>query len=284
MMAAEAAQVIGTDAARNGLILAGVLAVVLCAAVIREGAVRSLRLARGLRRDPTLLLEPLPETPLLHTAGSVIGAVLVLLAVLGLAVPLELRPGGYRLAALAHAFFALAGGIALFVLVWRRWSLARAELAMGLITLSVCLLAAACVPGAPQELQKRYPMIFNAMLIALAIMAWLWGWLSGVWRQQLDGPVAWTTTGHMVEPAAHFAFQAAGVGLIVALLMAAWPRLGAIGAGDDSLGRILFGIGGHLLLVLALLAGGRRTGRTRFGRTAVVAVLSLLIFIGVRAI
>jgi len=127
-------------------------------------------------------------------------------------------------------------------------------------------------------------MLFNAMLVALAVMAWLWGWLSGVWRQQLDDGKAWTTTGHMVGPAADFAFQAAGVGLIVALLMAAWPRMDAIGTGDDSMGRMLFGIGGHLLLILALLAGGRRTGRTRYGRAVVVTVLSLLLFIGVRAI
>jgi len=284
MMAAEVAQVIGTDAARTGLTVAGALAAVLCVAVVVEGTARSVRLARGLRKDPSLLLEPPPETPLLQSAGGVIGAALVLLAVLGLAVPVELRPGGYRGAALGHASFALAGGASLLVLVWRRWSRVRAELAMGLITLAACLLAVAFVPGAPQELQKRYPMIFNAMLIALAVMAWLWGWLSGVWRQQLDEERAWTTTGHMVGPAADFAFQAAGLGLIVALLMAAWPRMGAIGAGDDSLGRMLFGIGGHLLLILALLAGGRRTGRTRFGRTAAVAVLSLLIFICIRAI
>ncbi|MBN1512946.1 MAG: hypothetical protein JXB13_13105 [Phycisphaerae bacterium] len=284
MMAAEVAQVIGTDAARTGLVLAGVLAAVLCGAVVAEGTVRSFRLARGLREDPNLLLEPLPESRLLQAGCSVIGAILVLLAVLGLAVPLELRPGGYRLAALGHASFAFAGGVALFALVWRRWNSVRAELAMGLVTLAVCLVASAFVPNAPQELQRRYPMVFNAMLIALAMMAWLWGWLSGVWRQQLDGEVAWTTTGHMVGPAADFAFQAAGIGLIVALLMAAWPRMGAIGAGDDSLGRMLFGIGGHLLLIFALLAGGRRTGRTRFGRTAAVAVLSLLIFICIRAI
>ncbi len=284
IMAAEVTRTIGTDAARTGLLLAGVLAVVLCAAVVAEGTARSFRIARGLRKDPNLLLRPLPEPPPLHTAGSLIGAVLVLLAVLGLAVPVELRPGGYRLAALAHASFTCAGGAALFVLVWRRWHRVRAELAMGLITLGACLLATAFVPNDTQDLQERYPMLFNAMLVALAVMAWLWGWLSGVWRQQLDDGKAWTTTGHMVGPAADFAFQAAGVGLIVALLMAAWPRMDAIGTGDDSMGRMLFGIGGHLLLILALLAGGRRTGRTRYGRAVVVTVLSLLLFIGVRAI
>jgi hypothetical protein len=47
---------------------------------------------------------------------------------------------------------------------------------------------------------------------------------------------------------------------------------------------MLFGIGGHLALLLALLANRRRTGRTRFSRAAILPAASLLLFIGVRAI
>jgi hypothetical protein len=284
VLAAAVAHATAMDWARTGLLAAGALTVLLCAAVIAEGAARSLHVARGLRHDPDILLKPRPESSVLQSAGSVIGAILVLLAVFGLAVPVEWQPGGYRPAALGHGLLALAGGAALFTLVWRRWSLVRGELAMGLITLGVCLLATVFVPSDPRELQARYPMMFNAILIALAGMSWLWGWLSGIWRQQVDDGTAWTTAGRLVDPAKDFEFQVAVVGVIVALLMAVWPRLGTVGVGDDSLGRMLFGVGGHLLLILALLAGGRRTGRTRYGRTAAVTVLSLLLFIGVRAI
>ena len=56
------------------------------------------------------------------------------------------------------------------------------------------------VPGGhPQaaSLEARFPARFNTIIIGLTVMMWVWIWLYGVWHQQLDDGVAWTTAGHM---------------------------------------------------------------------------------------
>jgi len=267
-----------------GLILGAGFTAGICILAIAEGVSIGRRRARALRTDPLRLLEPSPIRPAMRAACGAGALAVAALALAGLAVPVQLGSWGYRLSGLLVAVTTAAAGTAVFALLWRHWNRYLADVAMGLMTLSVCGFAAMLVPSEPEELNERYPLMFNAIVFALACMAWTWNWLGGVWEQQLDNGQAWTTAGRLVAPANDFSFQIAAVGLIIAFLMAGWPRLPSIGCADDSHGRVLFGVAGHLLLVLVCLDCTRRTRRTRFTRAAVLAVASLMIFIGVRAI
>jgi hypothetical protein len=266
------------------LVLLCAMSGVLCVALTVEGALVRHRRALALRTEPARLLDPPPASPGFRAGCGAIALFIAVLSLVGLAVPVELHPGGYRLSALVLSVAAFATGAGAFVMLGRQWNLVLADLAMALVTLAVCALLNTLVPSQPRTLDERYPMIFNAILFALAIMTWLWSWLAGVWRQQLDEGRAWTTTGLLVEPAAEFSFQTTAAGLVIAILMAGWPRLPGIIAADDSPGRLLMGIGAHFLLLLAVLACRRRTGRTRFTRAAVAVAVSLLLFLGARAL
>jgi hypothetical protein len=260
------------------------VAAVLCATVgLGEGATRRRR-RRGMPTNATELPEPVLPAPGLRGSRGAAALLLVLLTCYGLASPVELHPGGYALGALILGAAAAAGGAAMFVSVTRQWSINLADLAMGLVTLAVCAWMTAGVPSEPRELAVRSPMTLNAIVFGLAGMTWVWSWLSRVWEQQLDEGQPWTTAGRLVWPSGDFSFLVAAVALTLALLMAGWPMIPGIAASDSSRGRILFGVAGHLLLLLSVLACARRFRRASFTRLAVLVVVSLLIFLGVRAI
>jgi hypothetical protein len=268
----------------RALILTVGVAAVLCATVgLTEGPAQRRR-RRVMPIDAAGLPEPALLAPGLRISAGVAGVLLLLLTCYGLASPVELHPGGYALSALILGAAAAAGGAVMFGLVARQWSVDLADLAMGLVTLAVCAWVTACIPSEPRELAVRSPITLNAIVIGLAGMAWVWSWLSRVWEQQLDEGQPWTTAGRLVSPSGDFSFLVAAVALTLALLMAGWPMIPGIAASDSSRGRILFGVAGHLLLLLSVLACARRSGRASFIRLAVLVVLSLLIFLGVRAI
>ena len=267
-----------------GLVLLSASSAVLCVALTAEGLLARRRGALALRTDSARLLDPPPAAPGFRAGCTGIALFIAVLSLVGLAVPVELQPGGYRLSALVLTVSTFAAGVGALVMLGRQWNGALADLAMALVTLAACALLTTLVPSQPRTLDERYPMVFNAIVFALAIMTWLWSWLAGVWTQQLDHGTAWTTTGRLVEPAVEFSFQASAAGLVIAVLMAGWPRLPGIIATDDSPGRLLMGIGAHFLLLLAVLACRRRTGRTRFTRAAVAVAVSLLLFLGARAL
>lgn len=265
------------------LLTAGVVTV-LCATIgLGEVAARRRR-RRATYTDAAGLIEPEVSGPGIRVSCGAAALWLVLLTCYGLAGPVELHPGGYALGAIVLSAAAAAGGVAVFVLVTRHWSVLLADGAMGLITLAVCCGLTAFVPSEPRELAARSPMTLNAITFGLAAMAWTWSWLSRVWEQQLDDGRAWTTAGRLVSPARDFSFLVAAVALTLALLMAGWPLIPGIAALDSSRGRILFGVAGHLLLLLSILSCARRSKRAPFTGLAALVVVSLLLFLGVRAI
>jgi hypothetical protein len=154
---------------------------------------------------------------------------------------------------------------------------------LGLTTVAAAALAVALAPGVQDSLGRGFPVVFNAFMIAMAVMSWLWSWLAGVWRQQLDGGRAWTSAGRLIVHCERFAFLAGCLAVLVGSLMALWPRMDVIAAPDSSLGRVAGGVAGHLLLILVLIRNGRVLGRSAFGILTVMSVLSLVLFITVRA-
>lgn len=266
------------------LVLSGGLAGVLCGFVIVQGVLRRWQRARWLRTDPGRLLEAAPHWPGFRASCAAIGLVLVLLVCYHLVLGSDAEPVGHRLAALAMTCITAGSAAALLVLLGRGWSVNLADIGMGLVCVAACCAALTVLPGKPTALPQRFPLILNALLFGLALMTWLWNWLSCVWRQQLDAGVAWTTAGEMITPATRMAFLAGAVGLAVASMMIVWPRLPMVAAMDHSIGRLVGGVAGHLLLLWAALWGARRAGQARFIGLAVLAVISLVAFVYVRTV
>lgn len=266
------------------LLLAGGLAGLLCGFVIVQGVLGRRHRARWLQTDPRRLLQSAPNEPGFRGSAAAAGLVLILLTCYHCVVGFDAEPVGRRLAALAMTCIAAGGAAALLVLLGRGWSVNLADIGMGLVCLVVCCATVAALPGSPTALVQRHPLVLNALLIGLALTTWLWNWLSCVWRQQLDAGMAWTTAGRMIAPATGMAFVAGVAALVVASLMAVWPRLPMVSTMDHSIGRMVGGVAGHLALLWAVLWGARRVGQARFVGLAVLAMVSLLAFVYVRTI
>ena len=252
--------------------------------VLLEGIRRNRGRWRASRLEPEALPGASDHWPGVRQSGAVIGIILILLICLQITAPPSRWGIGIRASALIACVCGLAVGASCFALLGRRWSTNLADVALGLTTLAAAALAVSVAPAEHETLGRRFPAVFNAIMIAFSAMSWLWAWLVRVWRQQVDGGrAAWTSAGRLVPVCERFAFLVGCLAVLVGALMAIWPRLRSIDAADGSLGRVAAGVAGHLLLVLVLMWNGRVLGRSSFGVLAVLSVLSLILFITVRA-
>jgi len=138
------------------------------------------------------------------------------------------------------------------------------------------------VPDQNRPLVEQYPIVFNAMMIGLALAAALWTWLTDVWQQQLDHGMAWTTTGRLIPFAGRHAFLAAALAWVSGVVMMIWPRLSTVATADESFARVTAGVGGNLLLLLVTLWSSRRLNRPAFRILTTMVVLSTAGFLLVR--
>lgn len=263
-------------------LLAAELAVLLCGFVIVQRTMHRSSRERSLRTDPDRLLEPAPHWPGFRTSCAVVGLMLTILVGYHLILGADAEPLGRRLSALAMTGIAAGSAVALLFLLNGGWNVNLAHLGMGLIALAVCCASLIVLPDRPTALEQRYPLILNALVVSLALTCWLWNWLSCVWQQQLDGGTAWTTAGRMIGPATRMAFLVGTAAVVVASAMAVWPRRSMVGTMDHSIGRVVAGVAGHLLLIWAVLWGARRVGQIRFLGLAVLATASMVLFVYVR--
>ena len=260
------------------------------ALVIAEGLWRARR--RRVLDTSWDLLNPIPSWSGVRVVCGVAGLMLILLLCYQLAMPADAGPGtptGGRAGAVVRSVAAVACALAILAHVGRLWSVDLADVALGLLTLAACTLATVFVPDQPRELDRRYPLIFNAIVFALALMTLFWSWLAEVWQQQLDQtasegrPVAWTTAGRLVPVNRRFSQVTGAGGLMVAMMMAVWPALRTVSADDDSLERMSAGVAAHLLLLLASMRCARWTGRSAFNILSLFVLLSMIVFVAVRA-
>lgn len=212
--------------------------------------------------------------PGLTMVATVILVGVVLLAGYHLAVPIAVRPGGFLLTALvttASSALAAWGG---FLLVSRWWSAYLADAAMVLTTLALCGLATMAVPSQPDALAERYPLVFNAMIVGLAVATGLWTELASLWQRRRDKGGDWTTSSRLIPYARRFSFFSAALALVVGAMMALWPRWPTVSATDDSLGRVTAGVAANLFLLLVMLWCSRRLHKVTFQILTVLAVVS----------
>ena len=258
------------------------LALVLIAAVVLTRWLEWRRRWRLALTDPDALAAPERPWPGLPMAALVIGLAVLLLACYQLAVPVVVGRLGFRGNGLIIAGSTALAALACFLLTSVAWHRGLAEVALALSALAFCGVATVVVPEEPRALAERYPMIFNAVLVGLALSLAFWTWLGQVWRQQLDDGRPWTTAGRMISPITRFVFYNGAMALVVATTMALWPRWPGIAATDDSLGRVAAGLAGNLLLLLVMLWCSRYMRRSSFQILTVLTLLSAAGFLVAR--
>lgn len=218
----------------------------------------------------------------LRLSVGLLGAATVVLVSYHLAAPIPLESGGFRLAGVIAMVSAWSAGIGCLLIAHLGWSASIGEVGLGLATLGVCCISTLFLPERPSALTERYPVVFTGLVVGFSTSAALWTWLVGVWLQQLDDGAAWTTAGRMIPHAKRFAFVSAALALVVAAILAAWPRLPWVSTTDDSLGRLIAGVAANLLMLLVLLWSGRRLRRPTFGIMALLATFSIGSFVILR--
>jgi len=171
---------------------------------------------------------------------------------------------------------AFVSGSAILFLAWRRWDDALVEVGLALVTLGIVSLFMIGVPGPPFDTSSALAEVFNRALVGVAITTWFWHWLASVWKQQLDDGRAWTTSGRMVRPAERVGYMMGSGCVLLALHAAFWPKLPGITDLDNTPIRWVWGLGGHLLAMAALISAVARTRKT--------TLAWLVLFVGISAV
>jgi hypothetical protein len=222
--------------------------------------------------------------PGLGLSAAVIAAAVVLLVCYHLAVPVAVGWGGFRLAAFVATGSAALAALACFSLVGRMWSVSLADAAMALASVSLCSLATAAVPAEPANLAERYPLIFNAMIVGLAVATGGCTRLGSIWQQQREVGRARMTAGRLIPHARRFAFLNAALALVVSVAMALWPRQRSIATMDHIYIRVVAGFSANLFLLLVMLWCSRQLRRPTFHILTLLVLASTVAFLIVRIV
>ncbi|MHC5111160.1 MAG: hypothetical protein ACYTHJ_14925 [Planctomycetota bacterium] len=232
--------------------------------------------------EPDRLAEPLTTWPGMINSYTAVSIFLVAISGFHLAVPTSL-PGwssGQTMFLLAVALLVGAGGGYLRLAVEYCRGLAAAS--MGLTSLMFAALAVSTLPRSSEDLSIRYPGIFGALIVGLAAASLFWSWLYGVWQQQLNEGRSWTVAGRLIPQTVRFSYMSAALALVVATLLACWPRITGISATDDSMMSMVSGLATNLFLILVTLWIARRFGRLTFHILAILAVCTTMGFLVAR--
>ncbi len=215
-----------------------------------------------------------PHRPGFSQSVAVIAILVLILVCYHLLVPVPITPGGVRAGIAVVTVSAAAAAVACFVQLLRGWSGTLADAAMGLTSMFFCAAASLFVPRQPEALAERFPMIFNAVMMGLALATATCAWVVSTLRHRVDRGLEWPTAARLIPSAERFTFFNASLALVVGAVMAVWPRWPGIATTDDTLGRVAAGLSANLLLLLVLLWCSRRLRRFVFQVLAVLSVVS----------
>jgi hypothetical protein len=228
------------------------------------------------------LLEPYSRWPAYIQLESTIAAAVLILGVY------QLVRSGPPSAALGLAGLAACGvtGTTCLFMTYRRWSGNTAGLGIALLTLAVvmllCTLAQLIVGDSTAGYGERMPVVFVAILFALALMIAWWGWLARFWDQQLLDGVPWTTTGRMIGHAKQATFLLGALAVLVAFQLALWPSY--MSRDDEDFGAVPMSAGllaiGAAALVIAVRAC--REDKSTIAGLAVALMVGGVIFLFLR--
>ena len=234
-------------------------------------------------RSPTgVSEESMPVWPGLGLSVTTIATVELLLVCYHMAVPVALSPGGYRLAALIVAGSAGVTALACFILLRSAWSVALADSAMALGSLGLPAGVTVLVPAEPHALAARYPLLFNAMILGLAIAVGGCVWLGSRAVEQAGRWGVGSIVGRLGPHARRFAFLNAALALVISAAMAIWPQWPSIAIMDHSLSRVTAGLAADFALLLVTFWAYRRLHRPSFQVLSIMVLLSIVAFVTVR--
>jgi len=215
------------------------------------------------------LLTPGRAWPGFHYSAGILAVMILILGCMFIVSPLTPVAG-------------LLAGISVLALTARRWNENYADAGLGLITLAVLSLFMLGAPDIRGSKPEYFAAVFSRGLLGLAIMTGFWHWLSGVWHQQLDNGVAWTTAGRLIRPCRRLGFLLGAIGVLVSCQLAFWPELPNVHIKDNSVGRWIWGLLGNLMLMAALAGATRRTGKPTLAWLALCALTSTVAFVIIR--
>jgi len=224
----------------------------------------------------------MPGWPGLSSSVTTIATVELLLVSYHLAVPVALSPGGYRLAALIVAGSAGVTTLACLLLLRTTWSAPLADSAVALGSLGLAALVTALVPAEPHALAARYPLLFNAMILGLAIAVGGCVWLGARPDGQSSRWGAESIVGRLGPHARRFAFLNAALALVISAAMAMWPQWPSIAIMDHTLSRVTAGLAADFALLLVTFWAYRRLHRPSFQILSIMVLLSTVAFVTVR--
>ncbi len=250
--------------------------------IAAEGIIEHKRAWKKLRSTPHSIGEHSLSWPGLDDSCSALGLVMLLAVFTQLSMVMKCCWAGERITAILLGASSMTTGVALLRLVTRRWSIALADIGLALLSIGIATLFLIVLPTSDELLEVRMLPRYNTILIGLTVMIWVWEWLYGVWEQQLDGGVPWTTTGRMRSRLPRMNVALALVAMICAGMMSVWPRLRLIGGHDATFMRIAFGVIGHLFLTLTLIRLARRWKHPQLGVLAGLTAISLCAFLVIR--
>ena len=252
------------------------------AAVLQESHYR-MRRGRAWPDRLDELLKPYSQWPAYTQIESVIAAAILVLGVFHIVRP---GPPSWQLAIANGAVSSVASATCLFM-TYRRWSTNTAGLGIALSALAAVALACAVVPifttsDDSAEYATRLPVVYNAVLLAMAVMIALWSWLSRFWEQQLLGGAAWTTTGRMIPYAQRAAYLLTALAVLAAFQMALWPKRVLSSVEDNSPGRLVAGILVLLLLAVITARNARRTNSRAAATLGIAFLVAAVFFVFIR--
>jgi len=125
-------------------------------------------------------------------------------------------------------------------------------------------------------------MVFNVLIVGLTAACAICLWATNRFGQHLAPNSSAEGSPWFLPAVKRFAFLNAAMAIQIALIMAIWPRLPTIATMDDSLGRVLAGLGANLALLCVVLACAYRQRRPAFHILTVMAMITTGTFLWIR--
>ena len=223
-----------------------------------------------------------PSIPGVDLSVRILGVAVALLVCYHLLVPVKLPVGGSYgpgMVAAASAALVAWAGVLLAGTIRGRVSY---DVTVGLGSLALCGLATLALPSPPGPLDARYPMVFNVLIVGLTTACAICLWAANRFGQHLAPNSSAEGSLWFLPAVKRFAFLNAAMAIQIALIMAIWPRLPTIATMDDSLGRVLAGLGANLALLCVVLACAVRQRRPAFHILTVMAMFTTGAFLWIR--
>jgi hypothetical protein len=221
--------------------------------------------------------------PGFHASCSVLAAILVLCVAYHLAVPVLDFCGKPGLAAALTFLVSALGAFCTLRLGIHRRIDGLTNAGLGLASLSFLSLPTVFVAGSDPRLADAYPAWFNALVFGgtIAVLA---GTRVLLGLRTIPKDARAGLRPFLAPFVRRCTFLSSCLTLLIATMMAAWPRLPAIATTDDTLGRMIMGFLGCAGFAMASAYSAMRLGGWSFHLVTVLSLITAAGFVWARII